>query len=268
VINDDLNERNARLGGFVDLPALEQYAQRYGEHLVMHRDAGILEVRTHTDGSSAVFSRGMLNAWGQALSDIGRDPDNEVLVLTGTGDQWIGGIDPRSFAEPLSSWPSAELYEHYSDGIKLLERLAFDIQIPTIAAINGSGPRLEVALMCDITLCCEDTVIADGNFTVGSVPGDGMHLILQELVGAKRAAHIVYTGRKIDARMALELGLVSEVLPAEQLLPRAREIAEIIMSKPRTSRRLTHALVQRSWQRRVAMDLRSGYAHQLLASSR
>jgi hypothetical protein len=78
VINDDLNERNARLGGFVELPALEQYAQRYAEHLVMHRDGGILEVRTHTDGSSAVFSRGMLNAWGQALSDIGRDPDTSA----------------------------------------------------------------------------------------------------------------------------------------------------------------------------------------------
>ncbi len=268
MVNDILKDRNERIGGFVAAPAPEEYAKRYSGHLLMQRDGGILEVRLATSGEPAVYSRGMLNAWGQALSDIGRDPENEVLILTGTGSHWIAKVDPRSFAQPLSAWPADELYEQYLDGVRLLERLVFDIQIPTIAAINGPGPRLEMALLCDITLCSEDVVIADGNFMAGSVPGDGMFLVLRELLGGKRAAHIVYTGEQLDAQSALELGVVSEVLSREQLIPRAREIAERIMTKPRTSRRLTHAVIQRAWQQRIVDELRSSYAQQLLASSR
>jgi enoyl-CoA hydratase/carnithine racemase len=268
VVNDILRDRNERLGGFVAAAALDEYAARHNEHLMMRREGGILEVRLQTSGGPAVYSRGMLNGWGQALSDIGRDPENEVLILSGTGSHWIASVDPRSFAQPLSAWPADELYEQYLDGVRLLERLVFDIQIPTIAAINGPGPRLEMALLCDITLCSEDVVIADGNFMAGSVPGDGMFLALRELLGIKRAAHIVYTGDEIDARSALELGVVSEVLPRERLIPRAHEIAEKIMTKPRSSRRLTHAVVQRQWQQRIVDELRSSYAQQLFASSR
>ncbi len=267
-MNDLLKARDGRIGGFVAAAALEQYATRYSEHLVMQRVGGILEVRLHTSGEPALYSRGMLNCWGQALSDIGRDPENEVLILTGTGSHWIAGVDPRSFAQPLSAWPADELYEQYLDGVRLLERLVLDVQIPTIAAINGPGPRLEIALLCDITLCSQDVVIADGNFIAGSVPGDGMFLALRELLGIKRAAHIVYTGARLDAQRALELGVVSEVIPRERLIPRAREIAEMAMTKPRTARRLTHAVVQRQWQRCVVDELRSSYAQQLLASSR
>ncbi len=266
--NDFLKDRNERIGGFAAPAALEEYAERYSEHLMLRREGGILEVRLHTREEPAVYSRGMLNCWGQALSDIGRDPDNEVLILTGTGSHWIAGVDPRSFVAPLSAWPADELYEQYLDGVLLLERLVFDIQIPTIAAINGPGPRLEMALLCDITLCSEDVVIADGNFMAGSVPGDGMLLALRELLGIKRAAHIAYTGEAFDARRALGFGVVSEVLSREQLMPRAREIAEAIMSRPRIARRLTHSVIQRQWQARVVEDLRSSYAHQLLASSR
>jgi enoyl-CoA hydratase/carnithine racemase len=266
VTNTELGGRDARLGGFVERPTLDQYGTRYAEHLVIRRGGGIVEVRTHTDGGSAVFSRGMLNAWGEALHDLGGDRDNEVLIITGTGDRWVGGVD-RSFAEPLSRWSKEELYEQYVDGVKLLERMAFEIEIPTIAAINGPGPRMELALMCDLVLCAEAVVFADGNFGAGSVPGDGMHLVLEELIGPRRATHMTYTSTGLDARSALELGVVSEVLAAEQLLPRAREIAATIMGKPRTSRRLAHGLVGRRWQRRVVTELRGAYAQQLLASS-
>jgi enoyl-CoA hydratase/carnithine racemase len=268
VENDFLKDRNERIGGFVAPAALEEYAARYSEHLVVQRQGGIVEVRMHTGGEPAVYSRGMLNCWGQALCDIGRDPENEVLILTGTGSRWIAGVDPHSFAQPLSAWHADELYEQYLDGVRLLERLVFDIQIPTIAAINGTGPRLEIALLCDVTLCAEDVVIADGNFIAGSVPGDGMFLALRELLGTKRATHLVYTGAALDAQRALGLGVVSEVLSREHLIPRAREIAERILTRPRIARRLTHGVLQRQWQLRVVEELRSSYAQQLLASSR
>ncbi len=93
-----------------------------------------------------------------------------------------------------------------------------------------------------------------------------MHLVLQELVGQKRAAGYLYSGERIDAQTALRLGLVNEVTENDRLLPRAREIAEEIMKKPRTTRRMTHAIIQRPWRRRLTEDLGYGLAHEQFAA--
>jgi enoyl-CoA hydratase/carnithine racemase len=267
-MSEGIQRRDETLGNFVAGPQLKEYAPRFAGHFALTRDQGILTVRMHTDGGPAMWSRGLLNAWNLLLRDIAADRANEVVLITGTGDRWIGGVDPASFAEPLSSWASDLLDEQFNDGIKLLERLVFDTDVPTIAAINGPGPRLEIALMCDITLCTPQTAFADGNFSAGSVPGDGMHLVLSELAGPKRAAYLAYTGTGLSAGQALELGLVNEICPAEHLPERAQEIARAIMARPRTARRLTHSLVSRSWQHRIVADLRSAYAHQLLSMTR
>ncbi|WP_327656748.1 enoyl-CoA hydratase/isomerase family protein [Streptomyces sp. NBC_00483] len=264
---DALDDRDRLLGGFVERPALKRYKATFAEHFDIHRDSGVIEIRMHTDGGPAVFSRALLNAWGRVLSEAGADPDNEVLIITGTGRQWMAGVDPQSFAQPLSQWSSDLLYEQYSDGARLLEGLVLGVDVPTIGVLNGPGPRQELALMCDVTLCADDVVIADGNFAAGSVPGDGMYLALEELLGTKRAAHLAYTGGGIDSATALQWGLVNEVLPRDQLMDQARRVAETIMAAPRTTRRLTHALISRPWRRRITEELRSGYATQLLASS-
>jgi enoyl-CoA hydratase/carnithine racemase len=87
------------------------------------------------------------------------------------------------------------------------------------------------------------------------------------VIGAKRAAYHLYTGEPISARQALELALVNEVLPAGRLVPRAWEIAETIMKSPRAARRLTHAIVQRPWKRRLVHDLGFGIAHEMFGIS-
>ncbi|MEU7004087.1 enoyl-CoA hydratase-related protein [Nonomuraea sp. NPDC046570] len=93
--------------------------------------------------------------------------------------------------------------------------------------------------------------------------GDGQHLAFQELIGLKRSALALYSGEPIQAAQAWELGLVNEVLPPDRLLPRAWQLAEMIMSCPRTTRRMTHAVMQRPWKRRLVNDLAMGRAHQL-----
>jgi enoyl-CoA hydratase/carnithine racemase len=267
-MSEAVTRRNQEFGNFVPSPSLTEYGPRYAEHFVLDRLAGVLTIRMHSGGGAAIWSRGLLNAWNLLLRDVGADRDNEVIVITGTGSAWIGGIDTRSFSVPVSRWHSDLVDEQYNDGIKVLERLVLDIDVPTIAAINGPGPRQEIALLCDMTLCAEQTTISDGNFAAGSVPGDGMHLALSELIGPKRAAHAAYTRRVITAAEAAALGIVNEVHSEETLLPRAHELAQSIARQPRTSRRLTHAVVSRRWQRRVIEDLRATYALQLLAMSR
>jgi enoyl-CoA hydratase/carnithine racemase len=152
----------------------------------------------------------------------------------------------------------------YSDATKLLEAFIFNIDIPTIACINGPGLHTEFALLCDITLCAEHAELFDPHFKFNLVPGDGQGLTFQELMGLKRAAYFLYTSEKIDAQLAKEMGLVNEVVPLERLLPRAWEIAEQIIQTPRTIRRLTSAVLRRQWKRRLVEDLGFHVAHELL----
>ena len=140
-----------------------------------------------------------------------------------------------------------------------------DLEIPTIGVLNGSGGHAEICLMCDITLCAEEAIIFDPHFNMGSVPGDGIHTCLQELLGVKRAAYALITGQQIDAKLALEYGMVNEVLPRDQLLDRAWKLADHIMSQPRVTRRLTTQILRRPWKRRVADDLDGGFGIQMFA---
>ena len=117
--------------------------------------------------------------------------------------------------------------------------------------------------MCDITLCAADATLFDLHYDIGSVPADGIHTCFQELLGVKRAAYALLTGRAITAREALEWGMVNEVLPRDQLLNRALAIAGHIMTQPRTTRRLTTQIVRRPWKKRIADDLDGGFGIQM-----
>ncbi len=273
---EELDTWHARVGGFVARPDFDTYAEKYRDYFVMRRQDGILELRMHTDGGPARFGWATHNAWAQAWQEIGNDPDNEVLILTGTGDQWLALPEAQPSAPDRAARdlihgerPPDFTYEHaYYDATKLLENFVFGIDIPTIAAINGPSPaHTEFALLCDITLAADTAIIIDPHLSAGTAPGDGQQLTLQELIGTKRAAYHMYTGLPVDARRALELGLVNEVLPRERLVPRAWEIAAAITRAPRTARRLTHAIAQRPWKRRLVHDLGFGVAHEMFGIS-
>ncbi len=260
---------NARAGeqrmGFVSRPRFEDYREKYATYFKLERQNGILQVQMHTQGGPVMYGLPIHNAWSQLWLDIGNDPDNEVLIFSGTGDKWIAGFDPDFATQSLDELPADAFYDQiYSDATKLLEAFIFNIDIPTIACINGSGLHTEFALLCDITLCAEHAELFDPHFKFNLVPGDGQGLTFQELMGLKRAAYYLYTSDKINAQMAKEMGLVNEVLPLDRLLPRAWEIAEKIMQKSRTIRRLTSAVLRRQWKRRLVQDLGFHIAHELL----
>ncbi len=257
-------EREQRLG-FVSRPRFEDYQEKYATYFNMERRNGILQVQMHTEGGPVIYGLPIHNAWSQLWLDIGNDPDNEVLIFSGTGDKWIAGFDPEMSKLPFHEMPADVFYDQiYADATKLLEAFIFNIDIPTIACINGSGLHTEFALLCDITLCAEHAELFDPHFKFSLVPGDGQGLTFQELMGLKRAAYFLYTSDTIDAQMAKELGLVNEVLPLDDLQPRAWEIAEKIMQKPRAIRRMTSAVLRRQWKQRLVQDLGFHIAHELL----
>ena len=251
--------------GYVGRPDFESYSEKFKDFFHMERRNGIILARMHHLGESAKFDYSAHNAWGQAWHEIGNDPENEVMILTGTGDEWVGNHTAATYKESPGKRTAFDMYEEgYYDGLKVLENLLFDVDIPTIAALNGPGTFTMLALLCDITLCSEKAGFYDLHFPMGVVPGDGQHLTFQELMGTKRAAYYLYTGDPIDAQTALAMGMVNEVLPHEKLLPRAWQIAESIMQKPRTVRRITSQLIRRPWKRRFLEDFHMGYANEQL----
>ncbi|MEV1175662.1 enoyl-CoA hydratase/isomerase family protein [Nonomuraea sp. NPDC049784] len=248
-MTDQLN--TARWAGLVSRPDFAEYAEKYRDFFVMRRRDGILELRMHTDGDSYVQTFAGHNAWGQAWLEVGNDPENEVLILTGTGDHWL---DARRSADGHFDRTVDDIAKMYEDAAKLLQNFVFGVDVPTIAAVNGPGPHTEIALACDITICTEDARFFDPHFLVSTAPGDGQSLTFQELMGTKRAAYHIYTGQAVDARQALEYGMVSEIVPRERLVDRAWELADMIMRRPRGARRMTHAIVSRPWKQRVVND--------------
>jgi len=249
---------------FAATPDFDEYRERFKDFFRLTRsDDGVLLAEGHTQGGPIQLSVQNHRALGQMLKTVAADPDNEILILTGSGDEFMMDSDPTGFEleeQDLEYWA----YEYaYKDGRINASSIVNDFEIPTIGIFNGPGFHSEIVLMCDITLCAEDAVVFDLHYDIGSVPGDGIHSCFQELLGVKRAAYALLTGQAIDAQLALEYGMVNEVLPRDQLIPRAREIAAHIMTQPRTTRRLTTQIVRRPWKKRIVDDLDGGFGIQM-----
>lgn len=251
---------------FLPTPQFAEYKELFKDHFHLERSAdGVVVARAHTQGETLQLSVENHRAIGQLFKTIGADPENEVFIFSGTGDDFMMRIDPEGFKlehEDTAHWA----YEYaYKDGRINVAALINDLEIPTIGVLNGPGFHSELCLMCDITICADDAVVFDPHYQAGSVPGDGIHSCFQELLGTKRAAYALLTGQAIKAQQALEYGLVNEVWPREQLLARARKLAEHIMSQPRVTRRMTTQIVRRPWKQRITDNLDGGFAMQMFA---
>ena len=220
------------------LKSFEEYSDKY-ENMRMERRDGILQVTFHTDGGSFKWGEVPHRELGYAFADIGSDPENKVVIMTGTGDDFLAGVvgDVSAWRVPPpgsnKTWTVATLWDKtYWEGQKILMNL-LDIAVPTVSAING--PALihpEMPVLCDVVLASENAVFKDSHYRMGYVPGDGDHVIWQYLLGPNRAKYFLLFGRELLAKEALDLGVVNEVLPSEKLLPRAWELAEELAKQP------------------------------------
>lgn len=242
--------------------AFDEYKERYKNTFLLDRtEDGIVTAKWHTNGSDLQYSLAMHRACGQLFEDLGQDSDTEVLILGGAGDTFLS----RSFSlideDNNLDWYA---YEHmFFDGPRMVSALVNNLRIPTIGVINGSGSHTELALLCDITLMAEDAVIGDPHFVMGGIPGDGIQTALRGAMGLKRANYAMMMYEQIDAKTALEYGMVNEILPKEKIYDRAMEIAKFFMTKPRTTRRLTAELMKQPWQKAFAEELRPNFGMEM-----
>jgi enoyl-CoA hydratase/carnithine racemase len=208
------------------------------------------------------------------LQSIDHDEDNEVVIITGTGTSFNAATDLDNFVHhglAGTRWDNETTGYDLTYRDQTREPLALlALTVPIISAINGPiTGHPELALLNDIVICSDNTTISDGHWKRGGiVPGDGVQIIFRELLGPNRGRFLLYSGQAIDAVEALRLGLVAEVLPADQLLPRAWQIArEVFLSKSRIQRRLARALLVQPWRELFVRELGTGMAHECLGSA-
>jgi len=244
------------------------YADQYSM-IKMRREDGILEMRFHTDGGPLHWSLEPHAQLEQAFLDVGRDPDNEVIILTGTGDTFSG---PRVGAEghnhkrkPVTP---TEWYPIGWEG-KHLQMNLLNIEVPVISAINGPAYRhAEIPLLSDITIASDTAAFQDSaHFTAGLLPGDGVHVVFPHLMGANRGRYFLLTGQTLNAEQALAWGLVNEVVAPQQVLPRAWEHARLLMQQTPLLRRHARVLLTHGLKKKMHDLLAYGLALEGFAAS-
>ena len=126
-------------------------------HVAMRREDGVLELRLHSNGGPLVWGSGPHTELGHCFAEIGSDPHNRVVILTGTGDRFIADLDQSWVGEM-----TPELWnEIYRNGKRLLMNL-LDVEVPMIAAINGPATvHAELGLLCDLVLCADTASFKD-----------------------------------------------------------------------------------------------------------
>ncbi|MGH7117808.1 MAG: enoyl-CoA hydratase-related protein [Acetobacteraceae bacterium] len=194
--------------------------------LVGHPASGVAVLTLNRPGKLNALSKALLADLDARLSEAGADPKVGCVILTGAGRAFSAGAD---ISEMLSRGVDAYADPERMRRWQRIERFAK----PLLAAVNGFalGGGLELALLCDIIIASEAARFGAPEINIGGFPGDGGTQRLPRAAGKSFAMQMVLTGALVDAAVAERKGLVSEVVPAENLMPRATEIATLIAAK-------------------------------------
>src|SRR6201987_4404859 len=235
----------------------DAYHDRFPNARLNRSKTGVLEVALHTDGGTVVFNGHTHEQFVDLFHAIASDPDNRVVILTGSGAAFMESISPEGF-----DFFTPQGYDKiYREGKKVLMNI-LDIEVPLIAAVNGPV-RLhsEYILLCDIVLATPSTVFQDKpHFEFGIVPGDGVHLLWQEVIGSVRGRYFILTRQELGIETAKEGGAVNEIVAADKLLPRAREIAEGLAKLPPLTARYTRIALTQKLRRIIDEGVTLGLA--------
>jgi enoyl-CoA hydratase/carnithine racemase len=170
------------------------------------------------------------------------------VIITGTGDSFITPRRALPGGAERSSLMTPEYWKFIMRHCTELVTAMLDIHVPMIAAVNGPARvHSEIALFNDMVIATPGTVFQDTHLPEQVIPTDLQHVLIPALIGRIRASYYFYTDQVIDAQEALRLGMINEIVPADQLLERAYQIARHILRQPDANlqylrRILTHEL--------------------------
>lgn len=220
------------------------------EALKITRDGGVVTLTMNEPASRNALSDAMRAGLSSAINDLTVDPDVQAVILTGSGGVFCAGGDlKKMLANHKAGLVSGAedilpRMKHLHGWIKLLR----DLPVPVIVAVDGPayGAGLGIALTGDIILASDRASFNASFCKVGAVPDGNLFYSLPRMVGLQRAREMFYTGRTVDAEEAQRIGICMEVLPPDDLLPRAQEMARMMCETSRAAFAMTKTISGRS----------------------
>jgi len=221
------------------------------------------------DRRNALSNQAQWDAVVEACQRIGRDPEVRCLILTGAGSAFCAGGNVKDMKDKagIAAGSPYAIRDGYRGGIQRIPLALYQLDLPTIAAVNGPavGAGCDLACMCDIRIASSRARFAESFVKLGIIPGDGGAWLLPRVVGMSKAAEMTFTGDMIDAAEALACGLVSKVVAPEQLMDEARELAARIAANPGPALRMAKRLMREGQHMRLDSLLEMSAAFQALA---
>ena len=241
---------------------LEEYQKKFSR-VKFARENGILTVTLHKDGGEFSWSLATHREISTLWNYIGMDPENKIIILTGTGSSFLDRSDYE--LDTLANMDPTTWSLLHQDAKKIVMDLV-EIEQPIICALNGPVSTFsQVPLLCDIVLAVPEATISEGLHLPNVIPGDGHHIVWPMLLGLNRAKYLLFTRKALSAHEALEERLISELVDRDNLLNRANELArQMLEYNPIALRYLRPMLMQ--GMKRALLDgvsmglLAEGYA--------
>ncbi|TVP54586.1 MAG: enoyl-CoA hydratase [Halomonadaceae bacterium] len=199
---------------------------------------------------NAISSDAMIEALTGALMLADNEPAHRVTILTGAGRAFCSGGDIKQMAarEGMFAGTPEQISDSYRTGIQRIPRTFARLRKPVIAAVNGPayGAGCDLAMMCDLRLAADNARFAENFVRLGLIPGDGGAWFLPRVIGQARAAEMALTGEPVDGPTALQWGMVSRCVAAEELPAAALAMAAAICRNPAAAVRMTRQLLRES----------------------
>jgi enoyl-CoA hydratase/carnithine racemase len=209
-----------------------------GDLVESSRDGHVALLRLNRPEARNALSPEVMEALASELERLDPDPEVRCVVIAGSEKVFAAGADikamaERSFEEALRH-PAAAFWPRVAA-----------IKTPLVAAVSGYalGGGCELALACDMIVAAEGAVFGQPEIQLGIIPGGGGTQRLARILGKQRAMELVLTGRRFDAREALELGLVNRVVDGGRWLEEAMELARTVAERPPIAARLAKQAV-------------------------
>jgi enoyl-CoA hydratase len=228
-------------------------------NLLVSLDEGVALLTVNRPAVRNALNLDTVREFHDALGRLGQDGRVGALIITGAGDKaFVAGADIAEMRERGLLEGLAAINSTLFSAVERFPR-------PTIAAVNGYalGGGCELALACDIRIAADTARFGQPEVNLGIIPGAGATQRLPRVVGLGWAKHLILTGDPIDAQQALAIGLVTMVVPAAELLDRARALARQILARGPLAVRLAKVALNAS----ARVDLDSGLLIETLAQT-
>ena len=218
--------------------------------VLYEQDDRIVKITLNRPDTRNALSGDIIEGLVEYIKKADKDKDVGCVILTGAGKSFSSGGNLQEIKDMTTKdqMTQAQLEDWYRFGIQKIPLTMNSIDVPVVAAVNGHaiGAGNDLCTMCDIRIAGEDAKFSESFLRIGIIPGDGGSWFLPKIIGLARANEMILTCEVLDANKALDWGLVSKVVPNENLIVEAQQLAKKIASQPPEASRRAKRLLRMS----------------------